>query len=372
MSTRRRYALLWFLLVGTAMGFVMAALTVREYGDRITDAQRVDLYVRGLTYWGLWALMAPIVFRLVARFRFGVLPFLRAFMAHAFFSAAFAVVHATVAVALILFIRAWLRDQPLWPPSQFFPFSERILVEWEMTIYWLVAGLAHAIAYSDDARDRAVNAARLETELARAEVQVLQRQLQPHFLFNTLQSISALIPRDQKAADAMLGQLAQLLRLTLRAGEAPELPLERELLHTRRYLEIESTNLGSRLTVVEDVDRSILDGAVPSLLLQPLAENAVRHGIAPMRDGGTVRIVGRRADGFIEIDIIDNGVGLRPGAAAGGIGLENTRRRLRHLYADQQSFSISDHPDGGVIVRVRLPYRRASEEALEEAATWRD
>ena len=370
MAPTRRFALLWFLLIGAAMGVVMAVAVIREGG--LTGAQRQFVFIRALSYWVLWALMAPLVFRLTAHFRFGAQPFLRVLAAHAVASASFAFVHSTLAVAASLMGRALMRGQPLWPPAQFFPFTERILIEWEMTIYWALVGMAHAIAYSDDARDRAVTAVRLEADLARAEVQVLQRQLQPHFLFNTLQSISALIHRDQKGADAMLGQLAQLLRLTLGVGAAAEVPLERELLHTRCYLEIERTNLGSRLRVTEDVDASILDGAVPSLLLQPLAENAVRHGIAPLRDGGTVHIAGRRVDGFIELDVVDDGIGLAPGAKAEGIGLANTRQRLRYLYGDEQSFSVSDHPDGGTIVRVRLPYRQAPQESLEEAASWRD
>jgi LytS/YehU family sensor histidine kinase len=217
-----------------------------------------------------------------------------------------------------------------------------------------------------------VTAANLEAQLARAQVQVLQRQLQPHFLFNTLQSLSALIHRDQRAADEMLGKLSQLLRLTLSGGGRAEVRLDRELLHTRRYLEVEQTNLGDRLTFHEEVDPEILDAAVPALLLQPLAENAVRHGVAPLAAGGTVRITGRRAGDDLWLQVIDNGMGLTAGADSHGIGLDNTRQRLRFLYGDRQALSVAENPGGGVIVTVRLPYRDLAVDAREASLAWLD
>ncbi|MDQ3168972.1 MAG: histidine kinase, partial [Acidobacteriota bacterium] len=358
MPSFRRNLLLSLLVIGPMMGLLMGYLTVSAYpaGQATTEVTRF-VFIRALSYWTIWAAMAPIVFFLTARFRFGVQRLLLVFTAHIVFSLIFATVHTSLAVAASLLLRAAFSGEPVWPPWDLIRSPSRIPLEWELTIYWSLLGMAHALAYSEDARDRAVTAANLEAQLARAQVQVLQRQLQPHFLFNTLQSISALIYKDQGAADDMLGKLSQLLRLTLRGGGRAEVALDRELLHTRRYLQIEQTNLGRRLSFTEDIDPGILHAAVPALLLQPLAENAVRHGIAPAASGGTVRIVGRRTGDDLRLQVIDDGMGLQAGGDSHGIGLDNTRQRLRFLYGDRQALSVAENPGGGVIVTVRLPYR---------------
>ena len=372
----RRPLLLALFLVGPMMGLLMGYLTVSALpaGQASPETTRF-VFIRAISYWTLWAAMAPIVFFLSARLRFGVHRLILVFTGHMVFSLLFATVHTTLAVAASLILRAAFSGEPIWPPWDLIRSPSRIPLEWELTIYWSLLGMAHALAYSEDARDRAVAAANLEAELARAQVQVLQRQLQPHFLFNTLQSISALIHKDQRAADDMLGKLSQLLRLTLRGGGRAEVALDRELLHTRRYLQIEQTNLGRRLSFTEDIEAGILNAAVPALLLQPLAENAVRHGIAPAAAGGTVRIIGRRSGDDLRLQVIDDGIGLRPGADLDGIGLDNTRQRLRFLYGKHQALTVAENPGGGVIVTVRLPYREidaTNADAREDTKAWLD
>lgn len=377
MPGRALFLLLFAIM--TLMGVLMSYTTVSDAPPgQLSDFSRRFIYVRGITYWALWGAMAPAVFYLSRRFRFGARRLAAALGAHAVGSLVFALVHSYIAIAVALAIRALMRGEPLWPLDIFrHPFG-RLIIEWEITIYWALAGLAHAIMSARDARDRAVTSAKLEAQLARAQVQVLQRQLQPHFLFNTLQSLSALIHRDQRAADEMLGQLSQLLRLTLRGTNEPEVSLERELLHTRRYLEIERTNLGSRLRLVEDIEPGLLGAAVPSLLLQPLAENAVRHGIAPLPSGGTIRIEACRRGDQLELVVADDGVGLgegegRDGSKSGlGIGLENSRQRLRYLYGDRQSFSFAPNGRRGVAVTIRFPFREMPVEARREADSWVD
>lgn len=355
----RRSLYLTIFVVMTLMGVVMSYSTVRS-SPELSEFARRFTFVRGMTFWTLWGAMAPAAFYMSARFRFGAGRLPSVLVAHLTASVVFAVIHTTLAVGVALVIRALMRGEPLWPLPIFSQALGRPIVEWELTIYWALVGLAHAMAFSRDAHDRALTSARLEAELARAQVQVLQRQLQPHFLFNTLQSISALIHRDQRAADDMLGRLSELLRLTLRGTNEPEVSLERELLHTRRYLEIEQTNLGSRLRIAEDIGPGLLGAAVPSLLLQPLAENAVRHGIAPLPGGGTVRILARRDGGDLELTVADDGAGLREGPASMGIGLENTRQRLHYLYGDHQSLTVKAAEGRGVTVTVRLPFREAA------------
>ena len=244
----------------------------------------------------------------------------------------------------------------------------RSLIEWEITMYWAFVILGHALAFRAEAQARAVREAQLESQLARAQFQALQRQLQPHFLFNTLHTISALVHRDVDAADRMIERLGDLLRMTLRRGDAAEVPLAEELEHVRHYLEIEQTNMGRRLTVSIDVPLDVMSCAVPALLLQPLVENAVRHGLAPRAAGGHVRIAAARAGSSLELSVEDDGIGFGTGASRVGIGLENTRQRLQQLYGGGGRFRLESPAHGGVEVRMTLPFRSIAGTALYEAA----
>jgi LytS/YehU family sensor histidine kinase len=204
---------------------------------------------------------------------------------HTVASVVFAATHVLLLRGVSALLRAGIMGVPVATAWNRIGLPERMHIEWEVTTYWALVGLAHALAFSRDAHHRALTAAGLETKLARAQLQVLQQQLRPHFLFNTLQSISALIHRDPVAAGRMIERLADLLRLTLSAGDAAEVPLRQELEHTRHHLEIEQVNMGARLRTAIVVAPDVLECMVPSLLLQPLAENAIRHGLAP-RAGG--------------------------------------------------------------------------------------
>jgi LytS/YehU family sensor histidine kinase len=266
-------------------------------------------------------------------------------------------------------LRAWLFAIPLAQSFDQIRVPMRIHVEWEITMYWALIGLAHAITFRAEAQERALRAAQLEGRLAHAQLQALQRQLQPHFLFNSLHTIAALVHRDVNAADAMIERLGDLLRMTLNAGDEAEVSLGRELEHVGHYVAIEQANMGQRLVVSVDAEPGTLSAAVPALLLQPLVENAVRHGLAPRADGGHVRITAWRIDGTLAITVQDDGLGIQEGVKTAGIGLENTRQRLRQLYGDRHSFVIESPPDGGVAISIRLPWKRAADRAGVEA--WR-
>ena len=177
----------------------------------------------------------------------------------------------------------------------------RIHIEWEVTMYWAMIGLANALAYRAEAQDRAVEAAGLEGRLAHAQLQALQSQLQPHFLFNTLHAISAMVRRDADGAEVMIERLADLLRMTLKMGATSETTLRQELTYVDHYLAIEQVHMGERLVVVRDVDPDALDALVPPLLLQPLVENAIRHGLSGRATGGCLEIRVRRAGESLEL-----------------------------------------------------------------------
>lgn len=239
----------------------------------------------------------------------------------------------------------------------------RYLMELPLQAIWftfLVIGL-HGYAALAKARERELRAAQLEGSLARAQLRNLRLQLQPHFLFNALNTISATMYDDPAAADEMLDQLAELLRASLRTAQSDEVSLAEELSLLDRYLAIMRARFGERLTVALDLDPEASAALVPSLLLQPLVENAIRHGNAERAGRGTVAVRSRKEGGRLVLEVEDDGPG-DPGAAPDrppGIGLAATAERLRLLYGDGQSFTAGNAPGGGFLVRASLPFHTA-------------
>lgn len=229
--------------------------------------------------------------------------------------------------------------------------------------YIILAGLVMGAGYYTKFRERALRASQLEARLAQARLSALQMQLHPHFLFNTLNSISALMHRDVEAADRMLARLSELLRLTLEAGDEPEIPLRRELEFLDRYLEIEKVRFGPRLHVQQEIDPETLDAQVPNFLLQPLVENAIRHGIAPHARPGRIDLRFRRRDDRLQVEVADNGAGLsvaQTRAVREGVGLANIRARLRELYGEDHRLELRNGTEAGLVVALEIPFRTAS------------
>jgi signal transduction histidine kinase len=218
--------------------------------------------------------------------------------------------------------------------------------------------VAHAVAYYRRFRERELRAVQLEGQLAKAHLQALKSQLQPHFLFNTMHSISSLMLTDVQAADKMMTRLGDLLRMSLESAGTQITTLSRELEFLNCYLEIEKVRFAERLTIRMDIHPETLDAAVPHLLLQPLVDNAVKHGISKLPAGGEIQISARAQDGDLQIEIRDNGYGFgNNGASSGsGLGLRITRERLESLYGQEQSVELLS-PPGGAITRVCIPFR---------------
>lgn len=211
-------------------------------------------------------------------------------------------------------------------------------------------------------------AAQLKTKLAEAQLENLRLQLQPHFLFNTLNTISSVMYEDVKAADQMVTQLSDLLRLTLRASRTHEILLADELKITQLYLDLMQKRYEEKLRVRYAIDPALNDSLVPQLILQPLLENALRHGMKASGEAIDVSVEARRENGSLILKVADSGTGFglaAPTAAFGrGVGLSNIRDRLAQLYGDRQSFSIANRAGGGAEVALRLPYRTASRSQL--------
>jgi sensor histidine kinase YesM len=223
--------------------------------------------------------------------------------------------------------------------------------------YWLIASAYHAVAYHREVRDREVHAARLQGSLAQAKLESLQGRLHPHFLFNTLNSIGALIRDDPASAEQMLGALSDLLRASLHAEPSREVTLERELDLVRQYVSIQQMRFQDRLHVSIEAGPDVLNAYVPHLVLQPLVENAIRHGIAPREGPGHVRIAAGRTGERLRLIVEDDGVGLTEAQRGiGGFGLSGTEARLEHLYGGRASLDVCSRVPSGIVATVDLPY----------------
>jgi len=257
-----------------------------------------------------------------------------------------------------------LRDPSLYAPLTATAFFRRALSE--LVFFLLLSVAAHAIHYSREVRVRDLKAARLEGLLAQARLDALKMQLHPHFLFNTLNSISALMRRDVEAADRMMTRLADLLRLSLQRGSDQVVPLTEELEFLELYLEIERTRFEDRLSVLFDVRPETLSADVPSLILQSLVENAVRHGVARRSEPVRIELAARREKETLHLWVRDDGpgIGIGEGSGGSGVGLSNTEARLRQLYGSAYRFELNNRSEGGLEVSIVIPFQWRGREGL--------
>jgi signal transduction histidine kinase len=349
---------LGIFIIATVLGVLTALQAFNYVALTAEHTQPLGALVGlNLTYWWSWALLAPGVLWVARRYRFERSTWARAALFHVLGVTAFTAAH----VALFESARGVILTQ--FPEKTFdwwLAFRDRFFLnfDWEMMTYWALVAFVNALDYHRESQERELTAAQLQTQLAEAQLEALQRQLHPHFLFNTLNTISALMHRDVHAADEMLVQLSDLLRLTLDRIGTQQVPLNDEVDFLRKYLEIEQTRFGDRLQVNIDVDPEVLDAPVPNLILQPLVENALRHGIGPRVSGGRVDVAARQVDGNLMLTVRDNGVGLSPdklNAFHSGVGLSNTRSRLENLYGQRHRFEFETPAGGGLLVTIVIP-----------------
>ena len=316
------------------------------------------LLLLNLVYWYIPALLAPMIMSAALRHPFDRRRWPLQVLLHASAALAYSIVHTAVMMGVRIII---LRNETL-PPT--FPGWWRAglvnylqQLDWLLMTYLFLIGVAFALAYRRESEARAVNSAQLETRLIEAQLQSLQRQLHPHFLFNTLNTISGLLRTDPDAADAMIDRLGDLLRMTLHKSGIQEVTLKEELDVLQKYVEIEQTRFGSRLKVDIQVQPEVLDALMPSLVLQTLVENAIRHGIAPNARPGFIVVTASREDAALVLQIRDSGDGLPPDrlmALNRGVGLDNTRARLEHLYRGRYQFTFANL-ERGLCVTIRIP-----------------
>ncbi len=357
---RPRYGVPWPLVfwVATLLGLVSSMLA----WQLTATLDRPGTYFRWLVvlncaYWYSWAPFTPPIVWLSQRFRFERQGLLRALAVHLPAVVFFSLAHiAAMQAAQWWLVTSDAGEFRWWSAAQR---AALLNFDWEMMTYWAIVGLSHALLYYRESRDRALWTAQLETRLVEAQLMTLQQQLHPHFLFNTLHAVSTLMHRDVAAADRTLTRLADLLRLTLERLGEQEVTLASELEFLRKYLDIERMRFADRLVVRFDISPDAEEAFVPTLLLQPLVENAIKHGVARKPGPGQIDVMARREQDKLRIEIRDNGVGLSEDALTAlhkGIGVSTTRARLQHQFGADFRFEFH-RLARGVAVVVVVPWR---------------
>jgi hypothetical protein len=344
-SPVRRLAL--FLVVGLVPGLLSAAQSWALGGTPTLG----EALVLSLPPWFFWALAAPAVVALGRRFPLERGRILRSLPVHLVAGVVAVLAHAAFAYTVWLWIKPFLPGQPvvgavlLLGKKLGFP---------DLLIYAVIVAGAHALSWR-------VAAAELEGRLLRARLDALRTQLQPHFLFNTLNAVSVLVRKGEgPAAVQAIADLGDLLRVALDAAGTEEIELGDELAFVERYLDLERLRFGDRLAVRVDVPAELRVAGVPSLVLQPLVENALKHGLARRAEPGRVEIVARRRGEALELEVRDDGAGPAAGwERGGGVGLANLRARLAQLFPGRHLLALEPAPAGGAVARVALPWRRA-------------
>ncbi len=308
-----------------------------------------------LADWYVFALLSVIPLRQARRFGLDGPDWGARFAIHFMTSVVFSVLF----VALRSLVAQWQPGGAVLGTTYPDIFKAVLAKTWHqnLLIYWVILSVAHALEYYRRFQERVTRTAELEKRLVEARLQALQMQLNPHFLFNTLHAISALMHQDVEAADRMITRLSELLRHALESTHQHEVPLGEELAFLKRYLEIEETRFGDRLTIELKIAPDTEELLVPNLVLQPVVENAIQHGIEPHARPGRVTISARRDGDSLRLEVRDTGNGAPAGGWQEGVGLTNTRTRLRQLYGDRQTFELGTAAGGGFLAAIRLPCR---------------
>ena len=354
------FSLLWLILT-----LFSTAEQLVNYSAQGVKYPVIVQIVWNLSNWLPWFFLSPFIFYLTNRLsykRFNIHSIIVFFL--------FAGIPVT-AVKISLYYLMSLPVRGDITPTFFYTNFRDVLASnffGNYLVFTLIVLTFYAIHYYRDSRKKELRTYQLETQLTKAQLQVLKMQLQPHFLFNTLNSISALLHQDKEQADTMITKLSDLLRITLDSTDEQLILLDEEVSFLKTYLDIEKIRFQERLQVelnIQEATRSVL---VPSLILQPIVENAIKYGVAPFSKLGRVVISSIQNDGFLELCVRDNGPGLAEDANKilnRGIGLRNTKDRLQQLYGSNQKFELTNVSTGGLQVRIVIPMGSVKKEFID-------
>jgi len=356
-TTRRKTLSKWALIFS---GWTFLALLFS--GPQMIQAIRLNRVAEGwnivlgeLIFSYLWLALTPLVIGLSKSFRIEGGQRFKTLTIHFVASIVFLLVHILLFTVISI---------PFGWYSQLTPFSNRYFLlilnftPSNVMFYWGIVVIEHALDYYRKLQERELKASQLEAQLAQSQLQVLKMQLHPHFLFNTLNAISALIRESPDEADEMVSRLGDLLRMTLETAGLQEVPFKKELEFLNHYLDIEQTRFQDRLKVEMAIEPEALDGLVPSMILQPLVENSVRHGVSPRPEGGCIKIKAWRDNSHLRLEVEDDGPGLiGESPLKERVGLTNTRARVRNLYGEEHDLKLRNAADGGLVVSLSIPFR---------------
>lgn len=363
----------WFLVLS---GWTLPGLyfAIQVYLQRAFEQRPITLrqsLAQGLIFCLLWAISSPLILRLARIFPIPRREWLDGLLFHLPAGFIFSLAH----LLLYVFISSWLNHGS--PPNSF----SALLAEfqpvfisnfaWWSLVYWTILIGNYAFDYYQRYQEGSIKASQLETQLAQAQLQTLKMQLHPHFLFNTLHSISALMREDAETADQMIARLGDFLRMTLHNSGEQEITLQQELKFLQCYLEIEQLRFQDRLETQIEIDPAAMEARVPNLFLQPIVENAIRHGIAPKTTQGMIAVFARRVDGRLQLQVQDNGPGLKSTgersakSTGNGVGLANTRARLEQFYGKDHHFELRNADGGGLVVTLEIPFQTSTTLTIE-------
>jgi two-component system, LytTR family, sensor kinase len=357
---QRRWVRAVLIVAGwTMLASFLTSQMYLAYSRREIPIRWERIFLVELIYAYIWAALTPLILWLARRFPIERWRWIRSMLMH-LCASLFIGFSTRVLHDLMLF---QLVADAEWK----FSLSRLLMNVYFMTdygvmLYWLILLISYSFNYQRRYREGEVRATRLEAQLAQAQLQALKMQLHPHFLFNTLHSISALVHKNPDAADKMIARLGDFLRLTLENSGAQEVSLQEELEFLKCYLEIERIRFQDRLTIQLDIEPQTLDARLPNLILQPIVENAIRHGISQRTSAGRIEIEARRLNGFLQVQVTDNGPGLDSDSNSGsivkaGVGLANTQARLKQLYGDEHRLDLANAASGGLTVILEIPFR---------------
>lgn len=356
----RPRSLLLYLAAWTAVAVLMSTHTVLVYSAEGPVSESTIRYVvaTSFSYWMVWAVVG--VGAVLAARRFPVVEQERWWRN--------LLLHATLALllaALVLVPYRAIRVLGGFPPRLDFVGNYVFRLSTGIPTYAIIVGLVSALEFRRRAHRAQEEAAEVSVHLTRARLEALEARIRPHFLYNTINGIQSLVTEDPRAAEDMLGELGTVLRWAIDAPDAGEVPLAQELAVVESYLRIQAGRFPERLDVRMDVDPATESALVPPLILQPLVENAVEHGVARRRRGGRIDVFARREGESLTIRVLDDGPGLDEAASGRGegVGLATTRSRLEAQYGTRASISVANRPGGGVVARLVLPFRASSTEA---------
>jgi two-component system LytT family sensor kinase len=362
---RARYSWQLALVVWTAIVAGFTASTYAMYAVKELTVPLWQIFYWVATEWYLWALLAPAILLLTCKVPITRGNWRRWLPIHLLGAVAAIFVHETLFVLLERFAHSDINAPKELSRHLLLYYTKR--TPFDLLVYSALVGIGMGGSLYRRAQERERRAAQLEGQLTKAQLDVLRNQLQPHFLFNTLNTISSLVHSDVEAADRVVSRLGDMLRLSLQHDGRHEVTLREELDFLGHYVDIQRSRFRDRLSVTVDVPADLLEGQVPTFVLQPLVENAIRHGIEPRTAPGQVVVRASRAGEQLVLEVADNGPGLvdPPPSGTGngrGIGLTNTRARLLQLYGNRQAITLANRAEGGVMVRLEIPWRVAATE----------